>query len=125
MDNFPLTLWLVHSPDVNRLLFCFADSSYQWGHTVKVLIFSLKNREGLPPFKCLATVKTNAIYKSSVFGPSFGETPLLKIEGKRAKESLAYREAPYSPPIEVAHKDSVLAGTARFFSPDNYEVFYV
>ena len=104
----------MHSPDVNRLLFCFADFSYQGGHTLKAFIFSLKNREALPPFKCLATDKTNAIYKGSVYGPSFGKTPFLRIYGIRAQYSLAFIEAPHSPAIEVADKDTVLEPVVYF-----------
>ena len=106
--------------------FCFADSrSHEYGHTHEAFIFSLENRETLPPFKCLATSETKAIYNNLVYGPSFGETLCLVIEGDRAKQSRAVIDAPYSPPIEVADKESVLAGTTGFFCPDNYEVFYL
>ena len=103
----------------------FADPKDTVNHPLEAFIFSLKNKEVLPPFKCLATDKTKAIYKNSDFGPSFGEAPFLKIEGDNAEESQALIDVPYSPPIEVGDKNTILAGTAGSFSPYNYEVFYL
>ena len=115
----------MNSPDVNRLFSCFADSSDKSGNTLRAFIFSLKNSEGLPPFKCLAEDKSKAIYKGSYHGPSFGDGPFLKIEGLSAEGSQAHIVKPYKAPMEVKNKQSVLAGTAGFFTPDNYEVFYL
>lgn len=120
----------VNSPDVNTqsLFSCFAESPKSKaikGHTLKAFIFSLKSIETLPPFKCLAEKKDNAIYKRSTYGPSFGRGPFVYID--QFKEALARIGTPYSLPIEVNKEDSrcVLAGTKEIFSPDNYEVFYL
>ncbi|KAK2547036.1 hypothetical protein P5673_033195 [Acropora cervicornis] len=110
-----------------------ATSSKTWGETMKAFIFSLKtSSKALPPFKCLAISKYKAIYKSSRFGPSFGENPCLYISS--SKTSVARIGYPYSVPIEVDRKaqgvpvkvnEEVLAGADLFFVPDNYEVFYL
>lgn len=107
---------------------CFAESNPDgtWSDTPKAFIFSLKNSERLPPFKCLAKDKRKAIYKNSLYGPSFGEGPTVCI-GSPREDSVAQIGTPYSAPIEVNDKDNVLAGPLRYgyFTPDNYEVFYL
>ncbi|XP_067048271.1 uncharacterized protein [Acropora muricata] len=92
------------------------------GNTLKAFIFSLKNSEALPPFKCLAENNRNAIYMSSSYGPSFGAGPFLYIVSQ--SQSMAVIGDPYSIPKEVTRKDTVLAGKP-LFTPDNYEVFYL
>ena len=127
-----LSEWIIfaqpydYSLDVNRLFSCFAESIEAYGETLKAFIFSLKNSEGLPPFKCMAQDKSKAIYKSSLHGPSFGEGPTFGI-GYPKEESLAQIGTPYSAPREVNNKDKVLAGPLHYgyFTPDNYEVFYL
>ena len=69
----------MNSPNVITLFSCFAGSPWSWGETLKAFIFSLKNSEGLPPFKCFAKNKDHAIYKSSAYGPSFGDYTGLDI----------------------------------------------
>ena len=94
------------------------------GHTPKSFIFSLKNSEGLPPFKCLAKDKRNAIYDSSVYGPTFGEGEAFTTgENEAYPTAKAWIDAPYSVPIEVMDSNGVLAGNNGNFNPDNYEVF--
>ena len=112
------------SPDVKRLFSCFAESTGTYGETLKAFIFSLKNEKALPPFKCLAREKTNAIYKSSAYGPYFGRG--LRV-GKPTQGSLAWISTPYSVPegVNNREKNHVLANTAEAFYPDNYEVFYL
>ena len=94
---------LVNSPHINSLFTCFAESTPRgvWGETLKAFIFSLKNSEGLPPFKCFAKYKYKAIYKNSAYGPSFGSGPYFRIYGKSAQRSMAVIEDPYSVPMEV------------------------
>ena len=107
---------------------CFSESIQYgtWGKTLSAFIFSLKNSEALPPFKCMAEFEDNAIFKHSSYGPSFGDGPCLGI-GTTKSESTAQICTPYSAPIEVNNKDKVLAGPLRYgyFTPDNYEVFYL
>ena len=106
---------------IARFLF-FADTTDDWGETLKAFIFSLRNSESLPPFKCLAKYGKYAIYKDVDYGPSFGDGPFFYIKYKR---SLAYIHTPYSVPTEVSYRDNVLIGTSGPFSPNNYEVFYL
>ena len=119
----------MNSPDVHRLCSCFAElaSGRTEGKTRKAFIFSLKNSEALPPFKCLATYERKAIYKNLNYGPSFGRGPYFTIYGTSAQDSMASIQYPYSVPREfqVNSKECVLAGTKETFSPDNYEVFYL
>ena len=114
----------MNSADVNRFLSCFAESREDVGHTLKAFIFSLKNSEGLPPFKCLAKDKRNAIYDSSVYGPTFGKgSSFTTGENLAWATAKAWIGAPYSVPKEVTDKKGVLAGNTGNFYPDNYEVF--
>ena len=119
----------MNSPNVNRLFSRFAESSVRvtYGKTLKAFIFSLKNDKALPPFKCLAKDKENAIYKKSSFGPSFGRGACLSIGFRRdrARAEICY---PYSVPVEVRNKAnsrSVLGGTSGYITLENYEVFYL
>ncbi|XP_015765774.1 PREDICTED: sushi, von Willebrand factor type A, EGF and pentraxin domain-containing protein 1-like isoform X2 [Acropora digitifera] len=103
-----------------------SSTSATYGETLKAFIFSLKNKEALPPFKCLAKDKRKAIYKRSVFGPSFGKGPCIRIKSARDRSKAVICE-PYSVPAEVskANPQKALVGSARDFSPNNYEVFYL
>ena len=120
----------MNGPNVNSLFSCFAESTslLGWGKTLKAFIFSLKNSEGLPPFKCLAKTKYTAIFKSTSYGPIFGEYPGLHIshsfsDGRAAAKATI--SEPYIVPTEVNNTYKVLAGTTGYFYPDNYEVFYL
>ncbi|XP_067048352.1 uncharacterized protein [Acropora muricata] len=104
-------------------------SSGTWGETLNAFIFFLKKSERLPPFKCFAKDKSKAIYKSSGYGPIFGEDTGLLICSKfsqgRAEAKVTISES-YSVPAEVNDNYNVLAGTAAACFPhDNYEVFYL
>ena len=52
------------------------------GNTLNAFIFSLKNSEGLPPFKCFA--KDGAIYRNVCCGPSFGKGPYLRFHNSES-----------------------------------------
>ena len=94
------------------------------GHTVKAFIFSLKNSEGLPPFKCLAKDESSTIYDSPFYGPTFGKgSHFTTGENQAWPTAKAWIDAPYSVPIEVTDKKAVLAGNTGNFDLDNYEVF--
>ena len=118
----------MNSPNVNSLFSCFAGSRDGWGETLKAFLFSLKNSEGLPPFKCLAKIGKNAIFNRRYFGPTFGRYPGLHIRrglsdvGARAMATISES---YSVPTGVNNTWKVLAGTTGYFFFDNYEVFYL
>ena len=118
------------SPNVNSLFSCFAESppSGISGRTLNAFIFSLKNREGLPPFKCLAKNKDGAIYNSLDSGPTFGKHQYTGItifytDNDRMAKALARIYDPYSVPTEVNDIHTALVGIRGLFSPDNCEVF--
>ena len=117
------------SPDANRLFSCFAESLAKGtsGNTLQAFIFSLKSGKDLPPFKCLATERDGAIYKSSYYGPTFGKSQALRIFGIDATRSRAWIKSPYTVPAAVSpiNDKVVLAGIGSTFRPTNYEVFYL
>ena len=115
------------SPDVNRFFSCFADSTSRQtsGNTLKAFIFSLKNSEKLPPFKCWAKNEHYAIYQDSAYGPSFGKGPYFTTGYKPIEKAMAWIDTPYGVPIEVKNEKQVIAGPTQVFFPDNYEVFYL
>ncbi|XP_074607190.1 uncharacterized protein LOC141860103 [Acropora palmata] len=75
-----------------------SSSPSHWRTTLKTFIFSLRNSESLPPFKCLAKYAYRAIYRSPYFGPSFGRKPDLYVRHRRSRARIG---APYSVPPEV------------------------
>ncbi|KAK2552786.1 hypothetical protein P5673_025944 [Acropora cervicornis] len=110
----------------NLFLIVLSGSPWGWGETLKAFIFSLRNSEGLPPFKCKN--KDYAIYKNSAYGPSFGDCMGLEIidrDNCARGEAKAMIFDPYSFPTEVKDKLKVLASVAGTFSLDTYKVFYL
>ena len=65
----------------------------------------------------------NAIYMHSNFGPTFGSGYDIKIANNI--QSLAYFGHSYSVTSGVHDSRTILAGTNRFFKPDEWEVFYL
>ena len=68
--------------------FAESDSIGILDNTLNAFIFSLKNSEGLPPFKCFAKNEHGAIYKNECCGPSFGKGPYLRF---RISESVCIK----------------------------------
>ena len=93
----------VNSPNVNSLFYSFAESPSvgTWGETLKAFVFSLKNSEDLPPFKCFAKNKYRTVYKSSAYGPKFGKIEIAYRHSKKRVEARAFLYEPYSVPAEV------------------------
>ena len=117
----------MNSPNVNSFFYCFAESPSKgtYGETLKAFVFSLKNSEDLPPFKCFAKNKRRTVYKSSVYGPTFGLIEITYRYRKKRVEARAFLYEPYSVPAEVNNNYNVLVGSPNTFSPDNYEVFFL
>ena len=97
-----------------------------FGSTAKAFIFSLRNNEGLSPFKSAVQNSPYAIYRKSGNGPTFGTGPDIKVANNAHSdmESRTNFGHGYSVPNEVKHKHAVLAGSEHF-SPDEVEVFYL
>ena len=115
------------------LVFVLLESSGGDGATSEAFIFSLNNSEGLAPF--VSKVKPGkagmAIERSSYYGPNFGQDLIIHVEASRKRDSEASLGGYYSVPASVRNKFTILAGpgrfagTQRYFSPDEVEVFYL
>ena len=101
--------------------FCRVPFSRDMGRDCQSLC--LPASEDLPPFKCFAKHRTG--YKSSAYGPKFGNIEVAYRYSIKRVEARAFLYKPYSVPAEVKNKYNVLVGTAKPFSPDNYEVFFL
>jgi len=91
-------------------------------------MFSLRNKEGLGPFKSMVTNPTYAIYRSSSSCPTFGRGYDIRIYNNANINTNSYSDfGPsnyYSVPSGVQDQYTILAGT-RNFTPDEVEVFYL
>ena len=91
-------------------------------------IFSLRNKENLPPFKApLKSQGTSyAIYTRSSYGPTFGAGHDLYISDNAASNTNSYTNfgSYYQPPPGVSSSRTILAGSYHF-TPSEVEVFYL
>lgn len=96
--------------------------------TEKAFIYSLHNKEGLPPFKSMVKIPSVAIYMSSRYGPTFGGKPRHDVyiadKANGNNNSYAKLSSSYNPPSGVKNRRRILAGSFRF-TPDEVEVFYL
>jgi len=100
-------------------------SSRGYGSTSNAFIFSLRNKEGLGPFKSMVTRPSKAIYKYSSYGPYFGGYDIYIANNANSNtNSHTYFGVSYSVPSGVQNKYTILAGTHNF-TPDEVEVFYL
>ena len=74
----------------------------------------------------MVTNPSQAIYKSSSYGPTFGGGHDIKIvnNANSNTNSYTYFGYSYSVPSGVQDKKTILAGTFKF-TPDEVEVFYL
>jgi hypothetical protein len=90
-------------------------------------IFSLRNKENLPPFKApLKDQNTQyAIYAGNSYGPTFGNGLDIYISNDAASNanSLAFFYS-YQAPSGVSNANTILAGTQNF-QPSEVEVFHI
>ncbi|PFX11887.1 hypothetical protein AWC38_SpisGene24243 [Stylophora pistillata] len=105
---------------------CEEESDNSYGVTSKAFIFSLRNHEGLAPFKSLVTRPTSAIYRRSIYGPTFGGGHDIFIvdNANSNKYSYTYLGHSYPVPSGVKSRITILAGPHKF-TPDEVEVFYL
>ena len=107
------------------LLRLFIASGY--GTSSKSFVFSLLDKEGLAPFKSMATNTSFSVYRGSrSCGPTFGGGHDIYIADNANQNTNSYTDfgTSYSLPNEVTDSSTILAGT-RYFSPDEVEVFYL
>ncbi|XP_078383820.1 uncharacterized protein LOC144666279 [Oculina patagonica] len=102
------------------------DSSSGYGYSSKAFIFSLRNKEGLGPFKSMVTTPRYAIYRNSGYGPTFGGGHDIYIADNANSNTKSYTAfgSYYSVPSGVQSSSTILAGT-KYFTPDEVEVFYL
>ena len=110
-------------------VFCFVllESSGGAAETPNAFIFSLNHFEGLVPFvsKVKKRKTKEAIFRSSVYGPLFGQDLLIFINAASARQSFTEFGSYYSVPASVTAKLAILGWQGRTFSPDEVEVFYL
>ena len=100
-------------------------SSGGWAYTSNAFIFSLRNKEGLGPFKSMVSSSSFAIYKHSSYGPLFGRGHAIYIANNANSNTVSQAVLQdYSVPSGVKDKRTILAGTTHF-TPDEVEVFYL
>jgi len=102
------------------------ESSGGYTATSNAFIFSLRNKEGLGPFKSLLTNPSRAIYRYPSYGPVFGGGSDILIADNANSNTNSFTNFghSYSVPSGVRDKKTILAGT-YVFSPDELEVFYL
>ena len=91
-------------------------------------VFSLRNKENLPPFKAPLKDQNdgNAIFPYPDYGPTFGRGRDLHISNNAASNTKSGTSfgSYYQPPPGVKTPYTVMAGT-RYFSPTEVEVFHL
>ena len=104
----------------------FPDTSSSYGSTSNAFIFSLRNKEGLGPFKSMVTSPSRAIYGISGYGPTFGGGHDISIYDNGNSNTYSYTNFGHSYPVPsgVQDKKTILAGTYNF-TPDEVDVFYL
>ena len=110
-------------------VFCFVllESNAGVGETSNAFIFSLTDFEELAPF--VSKVKKDrtkqAIERSSVDGPRFGQDLLIFFNAPSGRRSFTDFGHYYSVPTLVMAKLANLGWYQRIFLPDEVEVFYL
>ncbi|KAL9961673.1 hypothetical protein ACROYT_G030665 [Oculina patagonica] len=102
------------------------DTSSGWSSSSNAFIFSLRNKEGLGPFKSMVKQPQYAIYRNSGYGPTFGGGNDITIADNANSNTNSYTNFgySYSVPSGVQSSRTILAGTYTF-TPDEVEVFYL
>ena len=107
--------------------FLYPSSESRGGYSSSnAFIFSLRNKEGLDPFKSVITITQFGIYKISDYGPTFGGGHDIHIADNANSNTGSYTNFghSYSVPSGVKVRRTILAGTYKF-TPDEVEVFYL
>ena len=97
-----------------------------YGSISNAFIFSLRNKEGLGPFKSMVKNSSRAVYLYSGYGPTFGAGWDIHITNYAIYNTDSYTRFgySYSVPSGVQDRRTILAGTFKF-TPDEVEVFYL
>jgi hypothetical protein len=102
--------------------------SSQYKQAPGSFVFSLRNKENLPPFKApLKDQNTQyAIYIQNDYGPSFGAGHDIHISNDASSNTGSYTgfNSYYQAPSGVSSTSTILAGTYQF-QPSEVEVFHI
>ncbi|CAH3186424.1 unnamed protein product, partial [Porites lobata] len=103
------------------------ESNAGFGETPNAFIFSLNDFGRLAPFvsKVKKANTKEAIERSSVNGPMFGQDLLIFFNAPSGQQSYTEFGNYYSVPASVMAKLANLGWHQRIFSPDEVEVFYL
>ena len=104
-----------------------SSSSHHGGYrtTNKAFIYSLRNKEGLRPFKSKVKNPSQAIYMNPSYCPTFGGGYDIYIADKANGNVNLYAQtaSSYNSPSGVKDHGTILAGGFHF-TPGEVEVFY-
>jgi hypothetical protein len=107
---------------MSKHYFYVITGSYQYKQAPGSFIFSLRNKENLPPFK--ASLKDqntqNAIFTYNSYGPTFGNGHDIHISNDAGSTHFYCYQAPSG----VSNANTILAGT-QYFQPSEVEVFHI
>ena len=96
-----------------------------WKEAPGTFIFSLRNKENLPPFKAPALKDGSAIFRHNTYGPLFGENNDIYISDYAGSNTKSESHtSTYQAPSGVSDPKTILAGT-RYFQPSEVEVFHI
>ena len=121
-----LSLNEIVNNDMCFFLYPSSESSRGYSSSSNAFIFSLRNKEGLDPFKSVVTRAQYGIFKRSDYGPTFGGGHDIHISDNANSNTNSYTNFghSYSVPSGVKGTTTTLAGTYKF-TPDEVEVFYL
>ena len=112
---------------VSKIFYVIASGTY-YKQAPGSFIFSLRNKENLPPFKApmKSHRKNYAIFNYYSYGPTFGAGHDLHISNNAPSNTRSYTKFGYTyqPPHGVSSRLTILAGSHNF-SPSEVEVFYL
>jgi hypothetical protein len=100
-----------------------------WKQAPGSFIFSLRNKENLPPFKAPLKDQNTpyAMYTGNSYGPTFGGGHDIHISNDASSNTGSYAynfNYYYQAPSDVSNANTILAGT-RNFQPSEVEVFHI
>ena len=111
-------------------IFFISFSGDSWKQSDVSFLFSLKNKDNLPPFKApVYQDHQYAFYSNPSYGPNFGEYCHLYISNNSHGYQQSYNNFgdTYQPPAGYVYKSpqtkSLLAGSYKF-TPTEIEVFF-
>jgi hypothetical protein len=120
-----LNIYLIKYVKIKHYFYVITGSGYK--QAPGSFIFSLRNKDNLPPFKApLKDQNTGvAIFSYYSYGPTFGSHDIY-ISNDAASNTNSYTgfNDNYQAPSGVSDTSTILAGTS-YFQPSEIEVFHI